>query len=352
VKNEIYRHRIDHPWAWTSSEIGGKEGLTHRMAPEHAKAMWQLVEKTRHKAPDATTREDFDHPLVNDLMAAIRDETMNGHGCVVLSGLDLEGVSVEDYGRLYWGLGTHLGEGVAQSYRGDKIGLVQKEEHNPTGRGYLMDVELRSHTDFHEILSLASYRKSAEGGYSGLVSSGAIHNVMLEEMPHHLEALYEGYYLGGPGQGVQNKVPVFCNVGGKVSCFNQGLFFMMAARARGEELPPALTEALEALREVAARPELRADFMLEPGEIVFFHNFQVLHSRTDFKDTPEQKRLLLRLWLNVPGGRAMHPTYTEMGQRMDEQHAKGTAGVVYPQFAKSVEGAGAAPKSEGALSGQ
>ncbi len=39
-----------------------------------------------------------------------------------------------------------------------------------------MDVEaLRSHTDFHEILSLASYRRSAEGGMSGAVSALAIH---------------------------------------------------------------------------------------------------------------------------------------------------------------------------------
>jgi hypothetical protein len=29
----------------------------------------------------------------------------------------------------------------------------------------------------------------------------------------------------------------------------------------------------------------------------------------------------------------MHPTYHAMGRRMDEQHARGEAGVVYPQFA-------------------
>ncbi len=336
MNNEIYNKKITHPAAWCAEEIGGREGLTHRIAPEHNQAIWELVEKTRHKPADVTTRDDFDHPLVNDLMRALKDELMNGHGCVIVSGLDIKGRSVEDYGRAYWGLGTHLGQGVAQSYRGDKIGKVQFEKDNPTGRGYLMDVELRSHTDFHEILSLASYTKSAEGGASGLVSSLAIHNVMLEECPHHLKALYEGYYLGsngGPATLFNEKTPVFSNVDGNVSCFNQGLFYIFAAKARGEELPPEFTVAIKALNEIAARPGLRADFMLEPGEMVFFHNFTTMHSRTSFHDSETQKRLLLRLWLNVENGRAMHPAYIAMGRRMDEQHAKSQAGVVYPQFA-------------------
>ncbi len=212
--NQIHDRRIEHPSAWTSAEIGGKEGLIHRMAPEHAAALWALVDRTRHLAPDGRHPPGFRPSLVNDLMTAVRHEIMRGKGAVVLAGLDMAGVSVEDYSRLYWGLGTHLGVGAPQSYRKDKIGYVQKEENNPTGRGYLMDVELRSHTDFHEILSLASYRKSAEGGMSGAVSSLAIHNVILEEHPEHLKALYEGFFhedgrdqggLRGEGAGVQQR---------------------------------------------------------------------------------------------------------------------------------------------------
>lgn len=350
--NPIYDRHIDHPAAWRADRIGGREGLTRRMSSEHNAAIWRLVDRTRNKAPDATTREDFDDPLVNDLMAAVKDDLMNGHGCVVLSGLDLKDRTVEDYGRAYWGIGTHIGNGVEQSYRRDKIGYVQKEEHNPTGRGYLLDVELRSHTDFHEVLSLASWKKSAEGGLSGLVSSLAMHNVMLEEAPHHLKALYEGYYLAQPGGASTEKVPVYSNVDGVVSCFNQGLFYMMAAKARGEELPSEFTAATKALGEIAQRPGLRADFMLEPGEIVWFHNFQTMHSRTAFHDTPEQKRLLLRLWLNVPNGRKMHPGFLEMGRRMDETHARGEAGVVYPQFAKSLPGQSPAPETRNAFAAQ
>ena len=354
MKNEIYGQRITHPAAWTAKEIGGKEGLTHRMGPEHVEAIWELIEKSRHKAADATTREDWDHPALNALMLAAKDELMNGHGAIVLSGLDIGQMSLEDFGRIYWGMGTHLGNGVAQSYRGDKIGYVQKEEHNPTGRGYLMDVELRSHTDFHEILSLTTFRKAYEGGLSGMVSSLAMHNVLLEESPHHLKALYEGYYLAQPGgdELFGEKVPIYCNIDGTVSCFNQGLFMRFAAQKRGEEIPADLTEALKAQAAAAARPDLRADFMLERGEMLFFHNFTVMHSRTGFKNQGEQKRLLLRLWLNVPNGRAMHPGFTEMGRRMDALHAKGEAGLIYPMFATNAAGAPAAPVTEKAIAAQ
>ena len=328
---EIYNRQIVHPAAWTSAEIGGKEGLMHRMGPEHVAALWELVEKTRHLEPDAVTRADFDHPLVNALMQAVRFEIMQGKGAVVLQGLDLAGVSQEDFGRIYWGLGTHLGQGAVQSYRKDKIGLVQKEEHNPTRRGYLMDVELRSHTDFHEILSLSSFRKSAEGGESGVVSSLAIHNVIQREAPHHLKALYEGFFheSAGTKEISREKVPVFCNVDGQVSCYFHGLFQMAAAKQMGVDLPEDLVEAQKFFSSVAQRPEIRADFMLEPGEMLFWHNFMALHSRTAFNDTPEQKRLLLRLWINVPDGRPMHPSFTERAAAMDRLHEAGQAAIDY-----------------------
>ena len=331
VNNPIYDRRIDHPAAWTSAEVGGKEAFMHRMGPEHVEALGELLERTRHLAPDAVTRADFDHPAINELMQGLRFDLQNGKGALVLSGLDMTGMSLEDYGRIYWGLGTHLGVGAPQSYRKDKIGYVQKEEENPTGRGYLMDVELRSHTDFHEIMALASFRRSAEGGLSGLVSSLAIHNVIREEAPQHLKALYEGFYhdLAGTGRITEEKVPVFCNVDGVVSCYFHGLFQMAAAKQMGVELPADLVAAQTFFSEVAQRPDVRADFVLEPGEMLFWHNFTVLHSRTSFSDVPEHRRLLLRLWLNAPNGRKMHPAFTERARLMDAIHAAGETAIHY-----------------------
>ncbi len=63
--------------------------------------------------------------------------------------------------------------------------------------------------------------------------------------------------------------------------------------------------------------------------MLFWHNFVVLHSRTAFHDTPEQKRLLLRLWLNVPDGRDMHPTFNDRARAMDRIHDAGETAIHY-----------------------
>jgi hypothetical protein len=335
---QIFDRRIDHPSAWTSSRIGGKEGLMHRMGPEHLDAVGELLARTRHIAPDAITREDFDHPAINALMLGVREEIMHGKAAIILSGLDMSRTSLEDFCRIYFGLGTHLGDAAIQSAKMDRIGFVQKEEHNPDGRGYQLDIELRSHCDFHEILSLASFRKAARGGESGAVSALAIHNAMLEEAPEHLAELYRGFYHGyaDPSSLTKEKVPIFCNVDGVVSCFYHALFMLNAARQMGVELPPELRAAMTRLGETAQRPDIRADFMLEPGEMLFWHNFVVLHSRQAFTNEGEHKRLLLRLWLHVrDGGRPMHPEFAGRARLMDQIHASGATALNYSQLGLS-----------------
>ena len=61
--------------------------------------------------------------------------------------------------------------------------------------------------------------------------------------------------------------------------------------------------ALDYFDEVAARPDIKLEFMLEPGETIFFNNCTMLHNRTAFEDhpEPERKRHLLRLWLMLDG---------------------------------------------------
>ena len=317
----IFDHHIDHPAAWRSADIGGREGLTHRLSTAQIAAIGRLVAALDGRAPHSITRAEFDDPEVNALMAAARDAIMNGHGGIILSGLDVETWSLEDFERLYWGLGTHLGSGVMQSARGDHIGYVRREVGGPV-RGYTTDMELRSHTDFHEILSLGSIRSAESGGWSGLVSALAIHNVMREERPDLLAALYEGHPQIDlrDGRPSPHNVPIFCAVNGKVSCFYSRVF-MAGIREEGG-IPERLGEAMACFDAIAARPEIRADFLLQPGELLFWHNFQLLHSRTAFIDGETHRRLLLRLWLNVADGRPMAEAIRERGRLMDAEHRR------------------------------
>ena len=57
--------------------------------------------------------------------------------------------------------------------------------------------------------------------------------------------------------------------------------------------------------------ELALNMAFEPGDIQLLNNHLIYHARTryDDYDEPEKKRLLLRLWLAVPGSRPLPAGY-------------------------------------------
>jgi hypothetical protein len=315
---------IDHPMAWTVAELGGRAGLTRTLTAEEHAALDEVLDATAHLPKLAVTKREFSHPAIDRLMDEVRHAVIDGRGAVVLSAYDLDRHSLEDYERVYWGLGAHLGTGAVQSAKGDRIGHVRNAPNEPQ-RGYTSNVELRPHTDFHEVMSLAGVSSAAEGGVSGLVSSLAVHNVIQHERPDLLRPLYEGYFYGMQPQTKSaipmsaGKVPVFSVADGKVSCMCNTFFMRVAAERRGEVLPADLQEALAFFGEVSQRPELFLQFMLEPGEMLFWNNFTQMHARTEFRDTPEHTRLLLRLWLNVPEGRSVVPEIAERARQVESR---------------------------------
>lgn len=323
------------PAAWTSAGVGGKAGLSRQINAEERAAITAFLDATEGRESDSIRPEELSPAPLAALMAEVRETLVRGRGAVVLTGLDIAGWPEERFARLYWALGTQLGQGVPQSYRGDRIGRVQKEENNPTGRGYLMDVELRAHTDFHEILSLACVRKSDTGGTSALVSSLALHDAILATKPELLGPLYEGYYheSAGGGEVSGEKVPIFARVDDVLTCYYHVPFMLNAARQLGTEIPADLRAAMDYMNSLALDPEIRADFMLEPGEMMFWHNFTALHAREAFNDTPEHRRLLLRLWINAADSKPMPDIFHARARYMDQVHGKGEAAIDYARAA-------------------
>jgi hypothetical protein len=71
--------------------------------------------------------------------------------------------------------------------------------------------------------------------------------------------------------------------------------------------------ALDAFDAVLDDPALHLEMDLEPGDVQFVHNHQLLHDRTAFVDDPDpaRRRHLLRLWLCPPVGRRLPPAFAE-----------------------------------------
>ena len=131
----VYRQTIDHPAAWKSGDIAGKEAFTRPLSAAELAGFRQLLRNTTRLAPHCVTRADFDHPAINALGVELKHEIMEGRGLVLLSGIAREDFSDDEMERLYFGLGTHLGVAAVQSASGDKLGYVQEEENDPVSRG-------------------------------------------------------------------------------------------------------------------------------------------------------------------------------------------------------------------------
>jgi hypothetical protein len=310
---EICRHIVEHPSAWRGPEIGGKDGITHRLTDRQLAAIDALLERTKALAPQDVTRRDFDHPDLSPLLQDLYEVIQHGRGCVIVAGITKAKYSEEQFERIYWGFGTHWGTAGVQSGKNDRLGhvrFVPIGPDNPTARGYRGNQELTPHTDNYEIVGLMSVEKSVTGGHSQLVSAVTIHNEIVKNRPELLEPLYRGYpyatresrFSASPI--TSYNVPVFCYVDGQVSVRYTDTFIKEAAEHQGVALPADLAEGMRYLHEVATRDDIRLNFMLEPGEMMFLNNFVTLHAREPLQDSVTQKRHLLRLWLDVAAGQS------------------------------------------------
>ena len=319
---------VEHPSAWTRASTGGKAGFTHRLSAQHLSAIDTLLGRTKHRHFQDITRADFDHPLLNDFIAELRRQLMEGHGAVLVAGLTPDRYTKEDFERVFWGFGTHLGVASVQSHLGDRLGYVEKIADNSAKRGYTDDRELKFHCDSYEIAGLMGVRQAEAGGYSRLVSAVTLHNEILRARPEILAPLYEGYYYAvAEGRFADlppvtaEKIPIFYHVDGKISVMYSNSYIPAAAEKRGESLPPALKEAIDYFVATTRREDLFVEFLIDPGEMLIWHNFTCMHARTAFQDSAEKKRLLLRLWLTVPQGRPVGAPIHQRAEVYAKVHA-------------------------------
>jgi len=138
-------------------------------------------------------------------------EVRSGKGFLVLRGLPLDGVSLEQFTACAWGVGTHFGRALSQNAQGDLVtSVVDATAEDATPRMYRSNLELRPHSDITAMISLACWHKSASGGASIIVSGVTVHDEIRARAPHLLEALYRGYHyhrLGEEGRATLLPLP-------------------------------------------------------------------------------------------------------------------------------------------------
>lgn len=268
---------------------------------------------------DTASPEDFGLPTLEPLVRHIRHELRHGRGFVLVRGLNVDDYTLDELELIFWGIGVYLGVGVSQSASGDRLGHVI--DRGSTDRYYTAGGRIEFHMDPVDVVGLLCVRPAKTGGQSRIASSSAIHNVILEERPDVLDTLYRGFFCSRQGHGEPRtdwRVPVFaCGTEGLESYFLP--ITVRQAAKEGTPLSDAELEAIEVLQEVAGRDRVCLNMDFRPGDIQFLNNRLIFHSRGDYRDheDPALRRLLLRLWLMMPGWPSRHPSM-DLHKRTDK----------------------------------
>ena len=316
----LYGAPIDHPGAWKVADFKSPADYTIELSAAQLNDIERAIRRIKASGLglDDLTRAHFELPSLQPVIADIRHQIADGRGFVLLRRLPVEDYAKDELGMIVWGLGTHLGNGLSQSVLGDRLGHVKDfSREDPLARAYRNKQELSPHTDSADLVGLACLRNAVSGGVSRLTSALSVHNALRDEYPAVLEQLYRGYVRHRRGEEQPGdlpytpyRVPVYSNVESKVSTRYVRTYIEAGEAAIGRPMGPAELGVLDCFEEVTKRPEFMLEFTLQPGEMYFLNNYTILHARTAFDDgdvEDDQRRHLLRLWLEAPGMRPVHP---------------------------------------------
>jgi hypothetical protein len=323
--------------AWIGRDIQRDTAWIHQVdvqAVEEIDAALARVKRTGARIPFGA--DAFSLPRFATVLDTLLDEIESGRGFTLLRGIPRSRYTDEECELLYWGLGVHLGNPVSQNARGHRLGHVRDEGRviaDPSARAYQTNQRMDFHTDLLpvDVLGLFCLRTAKSGGASKLTSALTIHNVLREERPDLLEALYGMFHLDWRGEEPEGEnpwftLPMFSARDGKVTSRICSLPYYESAARFGEQYRPTALqrEALEAVQEIANRPELMLSMDFQEGDIQLINNHILMHARDAYEDfdAPGRERHLLRMWIAVSDGRR-RPLSDALGGRYRWVHAGG-----------------------------
>lgn len=309
--HNILHHPITDRSAWRGSDLQDDASWIYSLPQSAITDIDITLPRIRNLELTSIRKEDFPLPSIAAEFSGILEELNTGRGFIVIRGLPFGKYSDDDISRIFWGIGAHLGNAISQNAEGHLLGHVRavagKTYMEKNVRGYQTTAELFFHNDNCDIVGLLCFRKAKSGGLSRVASTTTIYNEVLRQHPEFLDVLYAGFHYDLRGEELPghppitpHRIPVYSYHEGLLSCRYVYTAIMQAARKAGLTFTAQEEAAMKFLNETAAREDIRLEMMLQPGDMQFLNNHVCLHSRTSFEDhdDPDQKRHMLRLWLN------------------------------------------------------
>lgn len=301
------------PWRGETLQHAPGEWLYHLSAEEIAALTTAAQAIVGSGQPLAEVdRDDYPLPGLASALADWRRRIGSGHGMVLVRGLPVREIGDELATAAYWLIGLHLGQPTGQNADRQTLVDIRDTGAAPSDhqvRLYKTRAELTFHTDGADIIGLLCLRGAKSGGVSRICSSVEVYNQIVQRRPDLAPLLELDYHHHAHGQfgpdGPRTfTYPIVSRTGGVFRM----LLLLWYIRNAAEDFPdiasltPAQHELLDLLEQIPFEPGVALDMSFREGDMQFLKNSVVLHARTEYEDwdAPEDKRHLLRLWLNVP----------------------------------------------------
>jgi hypothetical protein len=233
-------------------------------------------------------------PRLTPLLHQVAERLEHGRGFVLLRGLNLD--RLPDAGAALLLLCQQLGTALPQDATGSLVGRL-------AGPGAAAEAPTRFHADPADAVALLCLQQPREGGTVTLVSAPALHNALMKLDRAALATLHQPL----PHLGAEEplSLPVFSTASGA----------FVGRYDRDAMLEPALDAAqqaaLAALDAAAAAPGQALSIALHAGDLLFHNPHLVWKQVTagEVAASDEAERQLLRLWLAMPGSRALPESF-------------------------------------------
>lgn len=328
------------PSAWRGDELSQSTEWIHHLTDGEREELEALGRAFVEADPDMRTVTAADYPLV--ACQALNDECAkqmdSGRGFILVRGLRTDEYGDEVAAAIFFIMGLHLGQPIAQNQMGDLLDHVvatsNKTMDDKTALPSRVRDRLPFHSDSSDVVALMCLRGSKSGGASSLVSGTTIYNEIVRRRPDLAPLLLEPFHWDWRRQDPDAPAETYTS---PIVSYVDGVFSTYAGMSMiftAQEYPsvPKLTadqvEVLHLFDAISQEPGLAIDMDFQPGDVQWLLNYAALHSRTSFEDFPERERRrhLLRLWLKRDVGRPLVPQFGKHVVVMGEPSAPAQEG--------------------------
>ena len=308
----IRKQPIEDTSAWCGADLQSDRSWEYVLTETQREEIRRALEAIRHLQLPQITRAVFPLPSFDEMLKRVATGLRSGRGFALLRNFPIDDYAYDDLEKMYWGLCSHLGIGVTQNSEAGLIHYVTDGVLRPQQgkRGVGFPREQMLHVDLMDIASLLCVQQAPDAPLSRVASSMRTYNEILKRRPEILARLYEGFEWDrmdehGDGESATSgyRVPLFSQAHGVVSCQYNRNWINLAAVRNEAPINDEDNAILDFVDAVAF--ETCFEFPFQRGDIQFCNNYTVMHGRAAHQLVEEEhrKRVLLRIWLDVPGFR-------------------------------------------------